>query len=538
MSAINYLTLVSTIVVTASGPVPAGHIHIASTNSAPSWSNSISTNGIQGSTIVVSSITTSTITVSTLGYSTISGSTISAQNISLSTLTVSSINNGTPGVAAYSTFNASSINVMSTITTSTLTTTSNVGIGTASPAASLDVNGSIISRGQTPAIAFLGDIDGAKWTTKLGGYNLSFGSDSGTFTGFESSVIYGRTYQYGVQMNSTGGMHINGNVGIGVAAPAAKLHIYNNPTNIIRLQTSSVDNAYIVATYDYVFLSANHSSSGVRENTGRGSSQIVVYSAASSGGLITFNTSPSANTDVQERMRILANGNVGIGITNPTSLLHVAGNIYSSTNISAPSISGSYYAGGDQRGVSNYFKPASQPAGTFTVGFYGGAVSGWADGIHFNTYYDSTGGSQNLVLFQKSGIAMRIYQGGWQSTSSYSSYADVSLQAASDIRLKENIKDVSDARGMIDMLRPKTFHFIKDEDKVLHIGFIAQEVRDYYPQFVTGTESETQFLSMEYGKMSPLAIAACKNLYLENDALKARIDILESRLTALEQLSK
>lgn len=45
---------------------------------------------------------------------------MTGNQITISTLTVSSINNGTPGVAAYSTFNASSINVTSTTTTSTL----------------------------------------------------------------------------------------------------------------------------------------------------------------------------------------------------------------------------------------------------------------------------------------------------------------------------------------------------------------------------------------------------------------------------------
>lgn len=108
----------------------------------------------------------------------------------------------------------------------TILSSGSVGIGSSNPAASLDVNGSIISRGQTPAIAFLGDIDGAKWTAKLGGYNLSFGSDSGSFTGFESGALYGRTYQYGVQMTSTGGMNTKGSVGIGTTNPAQTLDVY------------------------------------------------------------------------------------------------------------------------------------------------------------------------------------------------------------------------------------------------------------------------------------------------------------------------
>jgi hypothetical protein len=92
------------------------------------------------------------------------------------------------------------------------------------------------------------------------------------------------------------------------------------------MQTSASDSAYIVSTYEYIFLSANYTAAGVRDNTGRGSAQIALYQPTA-GGIIIFNTSPSINTDVQERMRILANGNVGIGITNPTYPFSVAGTI-------------------------------------------------------------------------------------------------------------------------------------------------------------------------------------------------------------------
>lgn len=58
----------------------------------------------------------------------------------------------------------------------------NVGIGTSSPAAKLDVNGGIINRAGAGAAAmsWFGDIATANWTTTLGGYSLTFYNDSST----------------------------------------------------------------------------------------------------------------------------------------------------------------------------------------------------------------------------------------------------------------------------------------------------------------------------------------------------------------------
>ena len=49
----------------------------------------------------------------------------------------------------------------------------------------------------------------------------------------------------------------------------------------------------------------------------------------------------------------------------------------------------------------------------------------YADYLHLRSYPDSSGGSDNLVMFLKSGIGMRIYQQTFGSGSAYSSYADV-----------------------------------------------------------------------------------------------------------------
>ena len=49
----------------------------------------------------------------------------------------------------------------------------------------------------------------------------------------------------------------------------------------------------------------------------------------------------------------------------------------------------------------------------------------YADFLHLRSYMDSSGGNDNLVMFKKSGIGMRIWQQGWGSTTAYSSYEDV-----------------------------------------------------------------------------------------------------------------
>ena len=49
----------------------------------------------------------------------------------------------------------------------------------------------------------------------------------------------------------------------------------------------------------------------------------------------------------------------------------------------------------------------------------------YADFLHLRSYGDSSGGADNLVMFKKSGIGMRIWQQTYGSATAYSSYEDV-----------------------------------------------------------------------------------------------------------------
>ncbi len=170
-----------------------------------------------------------------------------------------------------------------------------------------------------------------------------------------SNADWGMLFRGAVAPLSTGGhfvwyssagtelMRINtsGNLGVGTN-PDTKLHTYEFGTNVIRLQTSSVDNAYLIGNHEYLSLNANSDSGGIRTNTGRGSSAIILQQPSTGGGYIRFFTSPNINTNIEERMRITANGYVGIGIPSAGSYVDP---------LSKFTINSTYGAGGENSGL-------------------------------------------------------------------------------------------------------------------------------------------------------------------------------------------
>lgn len=104
-------------------------------------------------------------------------------------------------------------------------------------------------------------------------------------------------------------------VGIGTIAPDYRLHIVNTGEDILKLQNQvalSVD----VASSQYFQTGSWYTGAIKTIGTGTNSARLglYTYAATASSGLI-------------ERVSILDNGNVGIGVTNPTAKLEVNGNI-------------------------------------------------------------------------------------------------------------------------------------------------------------------------------------------------------------------
>jgi len=166
--------------------------------------------------------------------------------------------------------------------------------------------------------------------------NVTAGSEEGAFAFYTMS---GGTLAERVRIKG-------GNVGIGTASPASKLHLAQNagdnpfihdgtsagagsePYTYYRKSRGTLASPTAVSAGDYIgdlwfaayndaFRDAAYISAQV--DTGVGAT------GADMPGRLTFATTPDGSATPQERMRIDSAGNVGIGTATPAQKLHIAG---------------------------------------------------------------------------------------------------------------------------------------------------------------------------------------------------------------------
>ena len=143
-------------------------------------------------------------------------------------------------------------------------------------------------------------------------------------------------------------------------------------------------------------------------------------------------------------------------------------------------------------------------------------------------------------LFQGNSTTFRVedLSGGSASTVSAFSTGTLYRGTGSDERLKENIVEVEGALDIVNNSRPVTFNY-KDGTgfgEGTHYGVIAQELQAILPEentIISSTKIETEgddtdYLTVEYQRLIPVALAAIKELSAKNDALEARIAALEA----------
>jgi hypothetical protein len=179
-----------------------------------------------------------------------------------------------------------------------LSSSGNVGIGTTAPSTPLHINA------DAPTI---------RLQDATSGDNHYLTGNNGELRVQSSGYI---TMRPGAAVSTT--FLANGNVGIGTTSPSSPLHIEFNSTST----------TFPAGTGDYLQVENTnttvdtHSSISLRSGTAD-SFISTVYKGINTGDLV-FNLD---NGGVAEKMRILANGNVGIGTASPSEKLEVNGNV-------------------------------------------------------------------------------------------------------------------------------------------------------------------------------------------------------------------
>ena len=223
----------------------------------------------------------------------------------------------------------------------------NVGIGTTSPGEKLEIldgNIKILQDGSEYGIRGIlirNDLNPRTFYMGANTYGPGL-TDRNLYIGYTNEpTISNTSYTNGSILTVRG----DGSVGIGTTSPDAKLHIQGGSLHIY---SNPPDKDYITAGDSNIYLDCNNGSG--REKNGiiwktKHISDTLTYTKNSAGiyfqpegnffrgglGFYTNNIGDES-TDATERMRITAEGNVGIGTNDPDSYkLEVNGNIYTTS---------------------------------------------------------------------------------------------------------------------------------------------------------------------------------------------------------------
>jgi hypothetical protein len=349
-----------------------------------------------------------------------------------------------------------------------ITDIGNVGIGTSTPNAKLDVQG---TQGQLFSV-----------TDDLSGDIFSVADISGVPI---------------MNVNSDGTSYFDGDVGIGVTNPSYKLDV-NNSANENMARFYRVNSA----------TSISHLVSTGRPQTRYSYDGQQTWYVGNNIGTFGIGTGYLASTD--PAFNITSTGYVGIHTTNPSYLLDVrdgtsSGAIARFTAINPHVIIESSTAGNSVL----HFKPnqTGSKSGQFKV------TAG--NGYNFKWTNDAAGTGETIYMDLDTSTT-----GGGDLTVKGDIIA---YGAPSDKKYKENIKPIESALDKAMQLQGVTFDW-KDSESILDIkediGFIAQDVEKVLPELVRDNGKGN--LSLRYQGITPVLLEAIKELKAEIDLLKSK----------------
>jgi hypothetical protein len=364
----------------------------------------------------------------------------------------------------------------------TVAANGNVGIGTTTPASTLDVAGDINMSG---GLRFLGTLV-LQMPGGFTGNNIALGNlalrnnttgTTNTASGFGA-----------LQNNTTGSV----NTASGNNALAGNtIGVLNTATGAFALfsNTSGTGNTAMGADalQDNTTGGANTAAGEValQSNT-TGSSN-----TATGFGALKANTTGTSNT---------ALGTSAL-FTNTTGNLNIAIGLQAGLNVS----------GANSNNIHVGSAGASADSGAIRIGTPGTQTSFFAAGI------------RGVTTSNNDAIPVVIDSTGQLGT------------VSSSRRFKEDIQDMGDATGGLMRLRPVTFRYIKpfaDGSKPVQYGLIAEEVAEVYPDLIARS-ADGQIETVKYQVLDAMLLNEVQRQQAEIRGLEQRLATLEAALASI-----
>lgn len=237
----------------------------------------------------------------------------------------------------------------------------------------------------------------------------------------------------------------------------------------------------------------------------------------------TFVWADSTNADFAStggnQFLIRASGGVGIGTNSPWAGLHIKGAGFPKsfgffdTDAISQDAGLRFYEDGTPK--SHIF----HASGTNTLNLYGDDYSGIAITSTGRVGIGTTSPSEKL---QVNGNI--CYTG--------------SIGACSDLRYKKDITVLHGSLEKVTKMRGINYRWRQDEfqdrgfDDSLHLGFIAQEVEQLYPEMVL--TDKNGYKSVDYSRLTPVLVEAIKEQQMQIDELRVLVNQLASQTNKSE----
>jgi len=450
-------------------------------------------------------------------------------------------------------------------------------------------DGLTVSPSSGAAIGTVKAIAGQSAYVSIRGNNTTFLTDSfdiNQLSNGSAEVMQRANHPLIIGTNNTERLRIDssGNVGIGTSSPTnGKLEVTNAsstvPTGFFRNTSTGGDSPsltvqggannaapnFSVLDYngntDFVVQGAGNVGIGTsspvytlvvsedgNDNIEIGAGIIQRYNRATSsyGAMNYYSASHNFYTTGggQQSLFINSDGKVGIGASSPFDALHVEGTIRGNVSSASDENIRLTTTGGGGFVVDVDDATVANP--TWSIRTFASEPLAFDIGGTERMRIDSNGrvligrtttlgykldllGDMRSERSAASGTHIVFTNSGGNKGTITTDAAGTTYNTTSDRRLKENIGLITDGKEKLLAMKPSTFNFIEDENKTKVHGFIAQEMRDIVPEAVSQGQEENDTWSMDYGRITPVIVAALQDALKEIDMLKNRITELEAK---------